>query len=137
MPPTSTWLFVASTPLTLFAISVWYTWANLRRLYQSLLLIQKTRGRNFTIASKVFATTNKRLNCHVDDSYEGHAQILKRVKDIFHSHITSSITNPRTFATMPGSSTDFSIWYLKSLLVATLLQSTRALEYGLSSAGHR
>ena len=43
---TNAWLFFAvSIPLTLFTISVWYTWANSRRLYQSLLLMQKDKKR--------------------------------------------------------------------------------------------
>ncbi|EAT87761.1 hypothetical protein SNOG_05370 [Parastagonospora nodorum SN15] len=41
---TNAWLFFAvSIPLTLFTISVWYMWANSRRIYQSLLLMQKDK----------------------------------------------------------------------------------------------
>jgi hypothetical protein len=36
------WLFFAvSIHLTLFTISVWYTWANSRRLYHALLSVRK------------------------------------------------------------------------------------------------
>jgi hypothetical protein len=54
------WLFFAvSIPLTLFTISVWYTWANSRRLYHALLSARKEhtkkvqeRIKGFTLAKE-------------------------------------------------------------------------------------
>jgi len=38
------WLFFAvSIPLTLFTITVWYTWANSRRIYTTLVTVQNEK----------------------------------------------------------------------------------------------